>query len=88
MEKIFIVSMPRLGMVIMALFFAVVVYFLELSFQIKHKIFDVNSTVLTTLFIVPLIVVSFLGVAFFIKRIEKCKKFFTDYKKEETIMSF
>jgi hypothetical protein len=82
MKKVFIISMLRLGMVAMALFFTgfVVVYFLEVEFEISHGAYNLGLLLLTTLFIGPLIITSFIGVAFFNKKIDRYKEIFTIYQ--------
>ncbi len=76
MKKIFIISMFTLGLVVAALFFIalVVVYFWELGFEISHGPVNFASAVLTTLLIAPMIVASFLGVAFFNTKLEERHK--------------
>ena len=82
MKKVFIISMLRLGMVATALFFAgfVMVYLLEVGSEISRGVYNLGLIVLTTLFIGPLIIASFLGVAFFNKKIDRYKEIFSIYQ--------
>lgn len=82
MKKVFIISLLRLGMVAMALFFTgfVMVYLLEVGSELSHGAYNLGLIALTTLFIGPLIITSFLGVAFFNKKIDRYKEIFSLYQ--------
>lgn len=84
MKKVFIISMLHVGKVAMALFFAglVMIYVLEVGSELSHGIYNFGLIVLTTLFISPFIIASFLGVAFFNKKIDQYKEIFSIYSVE------
>jgi len=71
MKKLFILSIFRLGLILMtvSLLGLVIVYLLELGFQITHGSSNFVFVVLATMFFTPLIFLSFLGAAFFNKKL-------------------
>ena len=73
MRKLLMLSIFRLGLILMTLFLIalVVIYFLELGFEITHGPSNFVFAVLTTVFFIPLIFLSFFGVAFFNQKIEE-----------------
>ena len=71
MKKLFILSIFRLGLILMAvsLLGLVIIYFLELGFQISHGPSNFVFAVMATILFIPLIFLSFLGAAFFSNKI-------------------
>lgn len=76
MKKLLILSMFRFGLIIMALFTILfgAVFFLEVIFEINHAPANLVITVLISVFLIPMILLSFLGVAFFNSKIEEHKR--------------
>ena len=73
MKKLIILSIFRLGLTLMAvsLLCLVIIYFLELGFQISHGPSNFVFAVLATILFIPLIFLSLLGAAFFNNKIEE-----------------
>jgi flagellar biosynthesis protein FliP len=77
MKNLLLLSFFRLGLILMALFLLVLValYFLEIGFAISHGPSNFVFAVLSTVFFIPMIFLSFYGAAFFNVKIGEHKKY-------------
>ncbi len=76
MKKLLILSIFRFCLFLMAVTILglVIIYFLELGFQITHGPSNFVFAVMATILFIPLIFLSFLGAAFFNNKIDEHKQ--------------